>query len=60
MSRPPSILRSSKINLCLPEDLRARLDLLLYSDSEKRVPQGAYQRFFTNLLNEFFNRGTQK
>ena len=60
MSRPPSILRTVKLNLCIPEDLRARIDLLLYSDSEKRVPQGAYQKFFTSLITEFFNRGEKQ
>lgn len=38
----------------LPTDVRARLDLLLYSDLEARVPFGAYQTFFLNLLRSFF------
>jgi hypothetical protein len=55
MARRPLIIRPVKINLCLPEDLHARLMLHLYSESEQRVPQGAIQRFFVDRLLEFFN-----
>jgi hypothetical protein len=41
----------------LPEDLMARLDLLLWSDFEGRVPKGAYQKFFEARMREFFSWG---
>jgi hypothetical protein len=42
--------------LHIPEDLKARLDLLLWSDLEQRVPLGAYQRLFIELLNQYFTK----
>ncbi len=56
MSRPPNIIPSVALKLKLPEDLRGKLDLYLYSESEGCVPKGSYQRFFVTLINEFFNR----
>ncbi len=56
MSRPPNIIPSVALKLKLPEDLRGKLDLYLYSPSEGAVPRGAYQRFFVERLTEFFNR----
>lgn len=56
MSRKPNLIRTVRLDLGLPEDLRAKLDLLLFSPVEGRVPLGAYQRFFIERLNEFFNR----
>jgi len=41
-------------NLHLPESVRTRLDLLLFSELEGRVPKGAYQRFFLERITEFF------
>jgi hypothetical protein len=38
----------------LPQDVRVRLDLFLHSDLQGRVPVGAYQRFFTARILEFF------
>jgi hypothetical protein len=33
----------------------ARVDLLLFSELESRVPKGAYQKFFNERLREFFS-----
>lgn len=55
MARRPDIIQDSNINLRVPIDLRARLDLSLYSELESRVPHGAYTRFFTERLREFFS-----
>jgi len=54
MARPPLILRPVKLTTHLPEDIRAKLDLYLYSPSEGRVPKGAYQKFITERILEFF------
>lgn len=56
MSRPPKLERSTGLNLYLPERLRARLDLHLWSKSQGRVPAAAYQKFFTKLLTDFFDK----
>ena len=52
--RRPNVEPSIATNLHLPETVRTRLDLLLFSDLEGRVPKGAYQRFFLERLQEFF------
>ena len=54
MARPPNVLRSIKLTLCLPEDLYAKLSVHLYSAAEGRVPKGAYQKFFSDRINEYF------
>jgi hypothetical protein len=56
MPRKPNILRPTPLKLMLPEDIRAKLDLILYSEVEGRVPLGAYQRFFLERLQEYFSR----
>ena len=52
--RRPNIEPSIATNLHLPESMRTRLDLVLFSELEGRVPKGAYQRFFLERLQEFF------
>jgi hypothetical protein len=47
---------SISTNLHLPESMRTRLDILLFSPLEGRVPKGAYQRFFLERLHEFFGQ----
>ena len=54
--RKPLLERSVSTNVHLPETLRARLDLHLFSTLDGRVPKGAYQRFFIERLGEFFSR----
>jgi hypothetical protein len=54
--RPPNITRPVKLTTTLPEDIRAKLDLFLYSELEGRVPKGAYQAFFLERIREFFAR----
>lgn len=55
MARRPNLIRSVKLTVMIPEDLHAKLALYLYSESELRVPVGAYQRFFVERITEFFN-----
>lgn len=52
--RKPLIEPSSSLNVHLPEGLRTRMDLLLFSEAEGRVPKGAYARFISSRLVEFF------
>jgi hypothetical protein len=53
--RPALIERPTALNLSLPATERAKLDLLLYSELEQRIPKGAYQQFFLARLREFFS-----
>lgn len=54
MPRRPELDRPVPLKLMLPESERARLDLHLFSPLEGRVPQGAYQTFFRELMRQFF------
>lgn len=57
MPRKPDIDRPTDLHLMLPESIRAKLDLLLFSEVEGRVPHGSYQRFIIERIKEFFDRG---
>lgn len=56
MPRPKLINRPRKLTLHLPEDVAAKLDLYLFSAAQDRIPDGAYQKFFTERINEFFGQ----
>lgn len=55
MPRKPAIDRPIKLQTTLPESLRARLDLHLFSEVEGRVPHGAYQTLIIELLRQYFD-----
>lgn len=44
---------TERLNLRIPLELKARLDLLLVSELEARVPYGDYTNFFSERLREF-------
>jgi hypothetical protein len=50
MPRLPSVIRPTHLHLKLPETTRARVDLILFSELEGRVPQGMYQDLINTLL----------
>lgn len=52
--KTPKILRPIRLHTTLPEDIRAVLDLHLYSEVEQRIPFGAYQKFIIERTKEFF------
>lgn len=54
MSRPRRVIRPTSLEVSIPETIRGRLDLFLFSEVEGRVPLGAYSRLVTRLLSEFF------
>jgi len=58
MARPRNVTPSVSIHLHLPGSLGTRLNLLLWSEAEGRVPHGEYQKFFTDRLTEYFNHRT--
>jgi hypothetical protein len=55
MARPKKTFRTVPKNICLPEDLVAKLELELYSEVEGKIPFGAQQEFFTKLLRDYFD-----
>ncbi len=56
--RPPLIHPNVPKEISFDAALITRLDLILYSDVEGRVPKGAYQRFFNTLLAQYFEHKT--
>jgi hypothetical protein len=48
--RPVSIRRSAPLEVSLDEELRARLDIKLWSEAEQRVPKGAYKSYFDRTV----------
>ena len=59
MPRPRLITRPRKLTINLPEDVALRLDLFLVSPATQKVPQGAYQAFFVERIQEYFARYSQ-
>ena len=58
MANRPAIIPNSPITTALPQHVRDRLDLWLYSELEGRVPKGAYRDFFSARTTEFFESRT--
>ncbi len=58
MPRKPAVTPNKHLHTTIPADLAARLDILLWSELENRVPQGAYQEFICNAIRDFFNKRT--
>ena len=56
MARPLKTVRTIYKNIGLPEDLVSRMELELYSDLEEKIPFGAMQAFFTQLLRDYFSK----
>jgi hypothetical protein len=52
--KKPNIIPPTHLRTALPADVRAKLDLYLYSEAEGRVPHGAYSRFLAERITEFF------
>lgn len=57
MARPLHILRPVKVHIAVPEDLKAKIDLHLWSNVEGKIPHGVMSGFFVDLARKFFNRG---
>ena len=56
MPRPKQTIPSAFRNIALPQPLADKLDLVLYSELEQRIPTGAYKTFFSNLLEQYFEQ----
>lgn len=58
--RRPNAIPTEALNLRLPLDIKAKIDLHLFSEVEGRVPKGAYAKFFEGLAREFFTKVESK
>lgn len=56
MARPRNTIPSTEKNLCLPTPLVERVDLILFSPLEGRVPFAAWQRFVVAAIEEKLQR----
>lgn len=54
MPRPRKVVRPASFHCNVPEDLKARLDLHLFSPLENRVPYGAYSEFLAEAIRDKF------
>lgn len=54
MPRHRAVTPNRHLHTTIPPDLGLRLDLLLFSESQARVPAGAYQELLVRLLRQFF------
>jgi hypothetical protein len=50
MPRPKRSVRPVEKSISLPEDLTTRIDLILFSELEGKVPHGAWARFVEGLI----------
>lgn len=57
--RPRASVPSAEKNLSLPSDLVGRVDLLLFSELEGRVPHGAWSRYIARLIKDDLDRLAQ-
>lgn len=55
MPRPRNLIPSSSLHMHMREDLLARLKLVLFSEVEQRIPQGALSDFFEARVKEYFD-----
>lgn len=54
MPRRPSTIPKVLLKANIPLELRVKLDLLLVSDVEERIPLGDISKFITARLTEYF------
>jgi len=53
MVNPRKIDRPRRLEFNIPSSLHARLETLLHSELEQRVPYGAYSTLITQLLRDW-------
>jgi hypothetical protein len=56
MPRPPRSDRPTRVEISLPESLRDRIGMLLYSPAEQCIPKGAWSQFFERLARQALAR----
>jgi hypothetical protein len=53
MSRPKAAETQIQINVRIPLTLKQKLDVMLWSNAEERVPYGAYTLLIEHLLRQW-------
>lgn len=56
MPKPKSIDPGVSKNISIPESVVSRVDSVLFSSTEARVPHGAYSRLITMLLRQWLEK----
>ena len=56
MPKPKAIDPGISKNISIPESVVAQVDALLFSNTEARVPHGAYSRLITMLLRQWLEK----
>lgn len=54
--KPPNTIPPTRLEVYIPSDIRARMDIHLYSSLEGRIPHGAYKKFLCELIRDFFEK----
>lgn len=54
--QPAKVDRPVRLEIRLPESLHTRLELLLFSELEGRVPQGKWSAYFESLARDDLGR----
>jgi len=52
MARPRKAIKPIEKTINLPQDLVAKVELLLFSELEQRVPYGAWTKYIEGLVRE--------
>ena len=56
MARPKKAVKPVEKSLSLPQDIADRIELLLWSDLEGKVPHGEFSKFIEQAVREWFVR----
>lgn len=60
MARRPNIHQTVQFKIWMDEDLKAKMDLYLFSTALGRIPIGAHQKFIQDLVTKFFTNLEEK
>lgn len=55
MARPKAVTPNEHLHITLKAEVKQRLDLMLYSEVEGRIPKGAHKEFVEARINEWFD-----
>jgi len=55
MARPKSLNPKVRLHITIEQSLKDRLSILLYSEVEQCIPQGAWQAFIEARIREWFD-----
>lgn len=56
MPKPKNVVPTEVLNTVIPIDVYTMMTSFLYSEAEGRVPHGAYSRFLSARIREYFTQ----